>query len=174
MENDKVIKVTLTDDHVLLRKALATLLNDFGGIQVIHQCSNGIELIENIKLGNVPDVILLDLNMPKMNGLETATIIQNDYPEIHVLMLTMYDSELSMIRLLQAGVKGFLKKDIHPEELKFAIQSVVQSGYYYSSHSTGKLMNLFKHGVEGGIALYKSLLTELELEFLKLACSDLT
>jgi two-component system, NarL family, invasion response regulator UvrY len=86
----------------------------------------------------------------------------------------MYDSELSLIRLLQAGVKGFLKKDIHPEELKFAIQSVVQSGYYYSNHTTGRLVNLFRNGPDGSNALQKATLSPQELEFLKLACSDLT
>jgi DNA-binding NarL/FixJ family response regulator len=86
----------------------------------------------------------------------------------------MYDSELSLIRLLKAGVKGFLKKDIHPDELKFAIHSVVQSGYYYSNHTTGKLVNLFRNNPDGNIRLQKAMLSDQELQFLKLACSDLT
>ena len=100
--------------------------------------------------------------------------MQKNHPNVHVLMLTMYDSELSLIRLLQAGAKGFLKKDIHPDELKFAIQSVMQSGYYYSNHTTGKLVNLFRNQPEGNISLQKAMLTDQEVEFLKLACTDLT
>jgi len=90
-------------------------------------------------------------------------------------MLTMYDSDQALIRLLQLGVKGFLKKDIHPEELKFAIQSVVQSGYYYSHDTSGKMANLFrsKNGNQK-LELEKVMLSEQEITFLKLASSELT
>lgn len=164
----------MADDHILLRNALATLIDSFGSCIVINQSGTGKELTEHIKNGHIPDVALLDLNMPDMDGFETAEWLQKNQPGIHVLMLTMYDSELSMIRLLKAGVRGFLKKDIHPSELKFAIQSVMQSGYYYSNHTTGKLVNLFRHSSDGNIALQKAVLTEQEIDFLKLACSDLT
>jgi two-component system, NarL family, invasion response regulator UvrY len=122
------IKIALADDHVLLRNALASLIDGFGICQVIHQCGTGRELTSHIAAGHIPDVVILDLNMPDMDGFESADWLQQKFPDIKVLMLTMYDSELSLIRLLQAGVKGFLKKDIHPEELKFAIQSVVSRG----------------------------------------------
>ncbi|HYC41109.1 MAG TPA: response regulator transcription factor [Chitinophagaceae bacterium] len=168
-----MIKVALVDDHVLLRNALSNLIDGFGNHKVIQQCRTGRELVEQIKGGNVPDVILLDLNMPEMNGFETAEWLQKNCPQVHVLMLTMYDSELSMIRLLQVGVKGFLKKDIHPSELRFAIQSVMESGYYYSSNTTGKLVNLFRKN-QAGTTLQKALLSDQEVVFLKLACSDLT
>ena len=164
----------MADDHVLLRNALASLIDSFGDCKVTHHSGTGKELTESIAAGNLPDVVLLDLNMPDMNGFETAEWLQKNYPRVQVLMLTMYDSELSMIRLLKAGVKGFLKKDVHPSELKFAIHSVVQSGYYYSNHTTGKLVNLFRNNPDGNISLQKNMLSEQELQFLKLACSDLT
>jgi len=109
-----------------------------------------------------------------MNGFETAALLNKKFPNVHVLMLTMFDSELSLIRLLQAGVKGFLKKDIHPSELKYAIQTVVKSGYYYSNHTTGKLVSLFRNNAEGSLRLQNAMLSEQEISFLKLACSDLT
>ena len=168
------IKVALADDHVLLRNALATLIDSFGDCKVIHQANNGVELMEQIKKTQPPDVAILDLNMPQMDGLETATWLQVNYPHVQVLMLTMYDSELVLIRLLQTGVKGFLKKDIHPSELKFAIHSVIQSGYYYSHHTTGKLMNLFRKHDEHSFTLEKTRLSEQELVFLKMACSEMT
>jgi len=174
MEKSTLIKVSLVDDHILLRNALAALIDGFGNCKVIIQCSNGKELTEEILSGKIPDVALLDLNMPLMDGFETARWLMHHYPAVNVLMLTMYDSELTMIRLLQAGVKGFLKKDIHPAELKFAIQSVLQSGYYYSNHTAGKLINLFRQNSGGGLDLHRSLLTEEELKFLKLVCSDMT
>lgn len=164
----------MADDHILLRNALSALIDSFGDCKVIQQCSTGKELIEVIGKGELPDVVLLDQNMPEMNGFETAAWLQKHFPEINVLMLTMYDSELSMIKLLQNGVKGFLKKDITPAELKFAIHSVMQSGYYYSTHSTGKLVNLFRNKRDTSQSLQKAMLSDQEIEFLKLACTDLT
>ena len=175
MENDTdYIKVALADDHVLLRNALAALINSFGDCRVINESNNGKELVNFLKKGSIPDVTVLDLNMPEMDGFEVARFIQKNFSQVHVLMLTMYDSELSLIRLLQAGVKGFLKKDIHPSELKFAIHSVVNAGYYYSNHTADKLANLFRSGTERKNPLQNSMLSEQELHFLKLACSDLT
>ena len=175
MEKDSLpIKVSLTDDHILLRNALGSLIDSFGDCKVIHQSNNGKELIDYLSNGIKIDVAVLDLNMPVMDGFETAKFLQKKFPDTHVLMLTMYDSELSLIRLLQAGVKGFLKKDIHPSELKFAIHSVVQAGYYYSNHTTGKLVNLFRNSNESKNTLQNAMLTEQELGFLKFVCSDLT
>jgi len=168
------IRVALADDHILLRSALASLIDSFGDCKVIHQSNNGKELLDWFKNGLVPDVAILDLNMPEMDGYETARLIQNKFSAVNVLMLTMYDSELSLIRLLQAGVRGFLKKDIHPSELKFAIHSVMNAGYYYSNHTAGKLANLFRSSDEKKNFLQNLMLTEQELQFLKLACSDLT
>jgi DNA-binding NarL/FixJ family response regulator len=173
MEENITIKISMADDHVLLRNALASLIDSFGNCKVINQSGTGRELTESIVSGTVPDVVILDLNMPDMNGYDTAIWLQENVPDIHVLMLTMYDSDLSLIRLLQAGVKGFLKKDIHPSELKFALQSVVHSGYYYSNHTTGKLVNLFRNNTDGS-SVRKATLSEQELQFLKLACSELT
>jgi two-component system, NarL family, invasion response regulator UvrY len=170
----KKIKVGLADDHILLRSALASLINTFDDCSVIFEVSNGKELMEKVQGGWHPDVLLLDLNMPEMDGVESAKWLQKNYPGINILMLTMYDSELALIRLLHAGVKGFLKKDIHPSELRFAIQSVIQSGFYYSHNSTGKLMNLFRKQPDNTIVLEKTMLADTEIEFLKLACTELT
>ena len=171
---EKKIKVALVDDHLLLRNALAGLIDSFGDCRVIHQSGNGKEITKAITDGVIPDLVVMDLNMPEMDGFETAQWLQQNFPKIYVLMLTMFDSELSLIRLLQTGVRGFLKKDIHPSELKFAIQSVMQSGYYYSNNTTGRLVNLFKNKHDGSMPLNNMVLSDQEVQFLKLACSDLT
>src|SRR5437868_12739500 len=107
MENK--INIAMADDHVLLRNALASLINGFDNCRVIFEVNNGSELLARLKSGNpTPDLILLDLNMPVMDGYDSALWLRDNRPEIHVLMLTMYDSELTLIRLLQAGAKGFL------------------------------------------------------------------
>ena len=174
MKKGDLIQVALADDHILLRNALASLIDRFENCKVVMQVSNGKELVTAISKDNLPDVVLLDLNMPGMNGFETATWLRDSYPSIQVLMLTMYDSELTLIRLLQAGVKGFLKKDIHPNELKYAIHSVIENGYYYSHNATGKLLNLFRTKAASSSILDKSMLTETEIRFLQLSCSELT
>ena len=173
-EKNLPIKVALVDDHALLRNALAALVDGFGECRVIHQSGNGKEIISAIGAGVVPDVVILDLNMPGMDGFETAEWLQKNHPSIHVLMLTMYDSELSLIRLLQTGVKGFLRKDIHPSELKFAINSVIKAGFYYSNHTTGRLVSLFRNNSEASLRLQRSMLSQQEINFLKLVCTDLT
>lgn len=174
MKQENVIQVALADDHILLRNALASLIDRFEDCKVVIQASGGKELAVKISKGDLPDVVLLDLNMPDMNGFETATWLRDHYPAIHVLMLTMYDSELTLIRLLQAGVKGFLKKDIHPNELHYAIRSVIENGYYYSHNATGKLLNLFRSNTDSGSILRKKMLTEIEIRFLQLSCGELT
>lgn len=173
MNEQKLIKVALADDHVILRDALALLVNGFNNCQVLFTASNGQEVMDKVESGQLPDVVIMDLNMPLVDGHETTAWLQKNYPEVHVLMLTMYDSELTLIRMLQAGAKGFLKKDIHPEELKFAIQSVVESGYYYTNNVTGKLVNLFRNTRDEKVVM-KNMLSEQEAEFLKYCCSEMT
>lgn len=170
---EKIIKVALADDHILLRDALASLINTFENCKVIFTASNGKDVINHIELNQIPDVIILDLNMPLMDGYETVSWLSKNYPKMYTLMLTMYDTDLTLIRLLQAGVKGFLKKDIHPDELKFALRSIMESGYYYSPTVTGKLVNLFRQSLEE-MATKKNTLTEQEVQFLKLCCSEST
>jgi two-component system, NarL family, invasion response regulator UvrY len=171
---NNTIKLAMADDHTLLRNALASLINGFENCKVVYEANNGEELISKIKSTVLPDIVLLDLNMPVMDGFETAVWLRDNAPGIHVLMLTMYDSELALIRLLQAGVKGFLKKDIAPSDLHFAIQSVMKSGYYYSTQTAGRLANLFRSSSKDNLRLQNAMMSDQEIQFLKLACSDFT
>lgn len=171
--NLKKIKIILADDHVLLRNALASLINSFGEFEVIAQAENGQEVIDQLEKDNIPHLLILDLNMPRMDGFETAKIIYEKYPQVNVLVLTMYDSELALIRLLKAGVKGFLKKDAHPMELKKALLLVADSQYYYSTANINKLTGLIKnsHKKESG---HKNFLNDQEIQFLRLSSTDMT
>lgn len=166
--------IALVDDHTLIRNSVAALIDGFENCKVVLQAANGNDLIQQLKSGVCPDVILLDLSMPELDGFDTAKWLHQYFPETHVLMLTMYNTELALIRLLQCGVKGFLRKDIYPSELKHAIDSVVQTGYYYSHDTTGKLVNLFRKGNQVNSALQKSSLNDIEITFLKLACTEFT
>lgn len=168
------IKIAMVDDHVLLRDALAVVINGFDHCRVIQLASNGKELLEKMQEDHLPNLVILDLNMPEMDGYETAKYLRINHPNIYVLVLTMYDSEISLLRMLKAGARGFLKKDIHPGELKLAIHSVMTSGYFYSHNSAGKLVNLFKkdNGMSGPPERFG--LSENEITFLRLASTDMT
>lgn len=166
--------IFLVDDHVLLRDALAAFIDNFDGCRVVGLAADGLELIKNIKKGVEPDIVILDLNMPNMDGYTTAEWLKKNKPNIKILILTMYDSEVALIRLLQTGVRGFMKKDIMPHNLKAAIQSVAENGYYYCNTATGKLASFFYQAENGGAAFEKSLLSPKEISFLKLACTELT
>lgn len=172
--NPDTCKVILADDHALLREALANLINSFEEFKVIATVGDGNELVKTITDGVKPDIILLDLNMPLMDGFSAAKWLQEHHPEIRILILTMYDSEIALIRLLQAGVKGFLKKDIHPAELRAALKSVSEEGYYYAHNTTGKLASLFEKSTEKKSMIDKAMLNDKEIEFLRLASTDLT
>ena len=167
-------KIFLTDDHILLRDALATLINNFDEFKVLGVAADGNELIKSLNSGVNPDIVILDLNMPGMDGYATAEWLKKNRPEIKILILTMYDSEVAMIRLLQTGVRGFLKKDIHPNDLRTAIISVSEDGYYYSYAATGKLAAFFYRNEDGRSGFERSLLNDKEIQFLKLASTELT
>ena len=174
MKANQPYKIILADDHTLLRDALANLINNFDEFTVIVQAADGSEVIKAIENGYNADIILMDLNMPKMDGYETAKWIGQYHPEVKIVILTMYDSEIALIRMLNAGVKGFLKKDIHPDELKNALLTVAGGEFYYSNHTTGKLASLFRKTPDNHFALEKSILNDREIEFLKFASTDMT
>ena len=171
---DQSIKIAMIDDHILLRDALAGVINGFDNCRVILLAANGKELIGQLQRDNLPQLAILDLNMPEMDGYETAKYLRINHPDIYVLVLTMYDSEISLLRMVQAGARGFLKKDIHPGELKLAIQSVMTSGYFYSHTSAGKLVNLFKKENGSSSQTERFSLSENEITFLRLASTDMT
>jgi two-component system, NarL family, invasion response regulator UvrY len=172
-ENRKY-KIILADDHILLRNALASLINSFDEFEVIAMANDGTGVLQELATGNIPDLLILDLNMPKLNGYETAKYLHHHYPEINILILTMYDSEIALIRLLQVGVKGFLKKDINPFEMKKAMLIVAESQYYYSNHSMDRLTAMVMQKKSKEDILQKKILTETEIEFLRLSSTDMT
>ena len=166
-----MIKIALADDHKLLRNALASLIDSYGDCQVVMEANNGKDLCNLLEFEQ-PDIVILDYNMPEMNGYECAEWLKEHYPCIHVLMLTMYDTELMLIKLLQAGVKGFMKKDIHPTELHRAIHSVMEDGFYYSTYTSSKLAGFFRDSKP--TPFWEKLMSEHELYFMRLVCSEMT
>jgi two-component system invasion response regulator UvrY len=168
-------KVALVDDHVLLRNGLANLVQSFASYSVLFEAAHGRDLIEQLTQSTTPDIVLLDINMPEMDGYDTALWLKKNFPEIKVLALSMYDTESSIIRMLRNGARGYLLKDIDPPELKTALDSLVKKGFYYSEAITGKLIHAV-NSIDSTENILKAIvaLNEKEIEFIKLACTELT
>ena len=166
--------IVLTDDHALLRNGLAGLLQNFGHT-VLFEADNGKQFTEQLKPNNLPELVLLDINMPEMDGYETAQWIKTNHPDIKVLALSMYDNENSIIRMLKCGARGYILKDSEPAELKFAIEAVMSKGFYYSDLVSGKLIHAINKMDDDDSGL-KSLvqLNDRETDFLKYACTEMT
>ena len=174
----KKTKVALIDDHKLFRDGLSQLINEYAGFQVIIEADNGKDFIRKLEgTAGDPDIVLLDINMKEMDGFETAEWLRQHRPAAKVLVLSMYENENSVIRMLRLGARGYVLKDIRKHELQQALSSLVEKGYYYTDHITGRLIyainNLDEVKKTNPIKEIVSLSPN-EIEFLKLACSELT
>jgi two-component system, NarL family, invasion response regulator UvrY len=171
------IKVVLVDDHSLLRNGLASLINNLG-YSVLYECSNGKQLIEKVEKSEAPDVILMDINMPEMDGFETTLWLKRNQPLVNVIALSMYDDETSIIRMIKNGARGYILKDTNPKELRLAIESVMAKGFYYSDLVSGKIVKRVRNeddeDEEGNNSKLAVKLNERLIEFLKLAATELT
>ncbi len=125
------IKVIIVDDHTLFRNGLSLLLNSFDDIEVVAEASNGKEFIENLGKNDV-DVILMDIDMPEMNGIDATKIAIDKYPELKIITLSMYGEGEYYYKMINAGVKGFLLKNSDINEVKKAIQVVADGSTYFS------------------------------------------
>ena len=167
--------IVLVDDHVLLRNGLANLIESFGDYHVLFQADNGKYFIDELNSDDLPDIVLMDINMPLMDGYETTLWLKKNYPRVKVLALSMYDNENSIIRMFRAGAKGYILKDCDPVELKAALNALITKGFYYSEMITGKLihsMNTLDENESHVETIIK--LNDREILFLKYACTELS
>lgn len=165
-----MITIALIDDHVVLRKSLAVLIGMFSDFEIIIEASNGLDFIEQLKKSKqVPDIVLLDITMPGMDGVETAQWLKDHHPRTRVIVLTMIKNENIIIRMLKNGTRAYLLKDCDPSELYDAIDQVHHKGYYYNDILTPRS----KNGKNSGE--HKSLqLSTQELNFIRWACTEKT
>ena len=167
--------VVLVDDHVLLRNGLASLIRGFGEYEVLFEACGGKDLIRQLKNSRPPDIILLDINMPEMDGYDTACWLRRNYPDIKVLALSMYETDNAIVRMLKNGAKGYVLKDIDAGVLKVALDSVLEKGFYYTDMVTGKLIHTISTLDDPELRMRRLLaLNERELEFMKLVCTEWT
>lgn len=162
--------VAIIDDHSLMRNALARLVNTFDDFTVIFEAGNGKEMKTMMALQTLPDIVMLDVNMPEMDGFETAQWLHKTYPQIKVLALTMLSDEKTIIKMFRLGAKGYLLKNTDANELKSALTSLMEKDYYLSEFVSEKLVT----GLHNSIASDEKeiVLNEKEKEFLRWTCTE--
>jgi len=164
------IRIGLVDDHQLFRKSVSLMLQSFG-FEVVVDANHGKELQEKfLKLNPLPDIMLIDVEMPIMNGFETASWIRQAHPSIRTVALSMNDKEVTIMGMIRAGCCSYLLKDTAPEILELALREVYHKSYYNSDLNTS---NLGKMIIENQ-SEFSMVLTDKELEFLRLSSTDLT
>ncbi len=166
----KPIDIIIVDDHLLFSQALNGLVSNFKEFNVLTVLVNGKELVNYLsQKKQKPQIVLMDIQMPIMNGIETTKWLKENYPEIKVLALSMECDESTILAMLRAGAKGYLLKDIHPDILYHAINEVNTKGFYYTEIVTNSLLNTIDNPNNK-----ETFLKERELEFLKLTCTENT
>ena len=162
--------VVIVDDHLLFAQSLKGLIDTFEEFTVLYHAINGKDLIEKLEtISNKPDIILMDINMPIMNGIETTYWLKKNIPEIKVLALSMEDDEMLIIKMIKKGAKGYLLKDIHPNELHTALNDVIEDGFYHTKRVSKTLQKSFASEIKDA-----SEISENEMKVLKYACSEKT
>lgn len=167
------IKIAIVDDHKLVSKAIENMIAVNPKFEVVMNCYNGEDFLKQLQVQkNLPEVVLMDINMPRKNGIHTTIELAKKYPDLKVIALTMEDNESIIISMLKAGAKGYLLKDMSPDILFDAINIVHEKGVFYTDIVTQSLLKIKSE--ERKTTDITNSLKEREVEFVKLACSELT
>lgn len=174
MKKGNALNIALVDDHNLFRKGLIKLINlgdKESKYNILFEADGGRALQQHMSQPPFPDIILMDIDMQDMDGYQTVEWLNRTHPEIKVLVITMFEHEEAILRMLRLGVKGFLSKDIEVEDMHEALEAISKNGFYYSDAASSILTQKLNNQPKQETALT---LNEKEREFLKLAATDLT
>jgi DNA-binding NarL/FixJ family response regulator len=171
-----MITLALADDEALFRKGMRSLIEDFGTIQVVLEAENGQDLLDQLATTSpLPDVLLLDLNMPVLNGIEAAKIIRQTYPDLKVIVLSTYYDKAFISNMIEIGASAYLAKNTQPEIVERTIREVVDKGFYYSQEVLEVIRaNMLNKGKSKKQLPFDVRLSSRELEILELICNQYT
>jgi two-component system, NarL family, invasion response regulator UvrY len=166
--------VALVDDHILLRNGLATLIETFPEFFVTLQAKNGKDFIQQLDPSNLPQIVLMDIEMGEMDGYVTTRWLRKNHPTIKVVALSMLQSEAAIIKMIKCGARGYLVKNADPSELHNALQKILKNDYYLNDLVNSHMVNniISQVEIESDDRLTKP--SQREANFLKLICSDLS
>ena len=168
-----MIRIVIVDDHQIFIDGVKELMNSIDEIEVVGIANNGIDLIDLLTKQEA-DVILMDVNMPKMDGIEATKHVVKHYPETKVLMLTMHDSRMFIEKLIRIGAHGYVLKNTGKAELKLAIETVQNGKNYYSTEVTQRIIEVMQMKEKKKKKTGNVELTEREKDVLKLIAQELT
>ena len=164
--------IVIVDDHILIAKALTGIIANFEEFEVLYECENGKDLQERLRLKEIiPNVVLLDISMPIMDGFETAKWLKENHPEILIMTLSMQDDEQSVIKMIKNGANGYLLKNTHPADLEKALLKLVRDGFYYPDWASRLVFASLNENKTAISASAK--LTDREIEFLKYTVTEM-
>jgi two-component system, NarL family, response regulator DegU len=170
---NRKLKVYIADDHTLFRKAMVNLLHTFEAVGDVKDAENGKALLTLMKY-EAPDVAIIDLQMPVMDGTDTCEAIVEKYPDVKIIVLTMHDSERYILHMMEMGVHAFLLKNTEPDELQTAIHAVIEKDFYHNDLVASVLRKNVKDKKHAQRPNFSSELSEREKEVVKLVCAELT
>ncbi len=170
--NKNNIKVALVDDHILIRSSLAKLVASYPNCSVLFEADNGRHCIEFLDKHLLPDILLLDISMPIMDGFETAIYVSKHFPLVRILTLTMLTDERSIVKMLRNGARGYLSKNVSPQTLHEAINTMAEKNMYMPEDISSKLLSGLQHDLSEVVPV--SALSDKEREFLALMPTDFT
>jgi DNA-binding NarL/FixJ family response regulator len=169
-----IIKYVIADDHLIFRQGLRYALADDHKLKFAGEAENGRKLVELVKK-QMPDVILLDMKMPEMDGMEATKALHQLHPEIKILMLTSFDDEQLVLHLLELGINGYLLKNSEPDEIKRAIHSAYENGYYFNHLVNNTMLRAITRKTHAELKMKEEIkLTDRETDVLKMICQELT
>ncbi|SIT22491.1 two component transcriptional regulator, LuxR family [Chryseobacterium ureilyticum] len=164
--------IVIVDDHILIAKALEGIIGNFSEFEVIYVCENGKDLIQKLEEGNtIPDIILLDISMPVMDGFETATWLTKNHPDIKVMALSMQGDDNSVIKMIKSGAKGYLLKNTHPKDLETALTRLNSDGFFYPEWASKIIFTNLNKESDSEITVK---ISDREKEFLKYTVTELS
>ncbi|CAN1575076.1 CitB Response regulator containing a CheY-like receiver domain and an HTH DNA-binding domain [Flavobacteriaceae bacterium] len=167
------IKIILADDEVLFRKGISFLLGREENIDVIFEASDGLELIDFLKGNNPkPDIVIMDLKMPLLNGIEATKIIHRDFSDIKIIALTSYDSKSFIANMIDVGAVSYLVKNATPQELFETINEVATKGFYYPEYVMNIIQKDLITNKKSKCSFDTGFITSRELEVLQLICKQ--
>lgn len=169
------MKVALADDEALFRRGVALMLEDFGA-ELQFEADNGTALLAQLRAADVlPDILLLDLNMPNLNGVDTAKVIQQEFPDLKYIVLSSHFSKMYILKMLELGAVAYLPKNATPEEMEHCIKEVVEKGFYYGPEVMEVIRkNMVSKSRPQLKTPFNVSLSTREKEVLQLICKELT
>lgn len=164
--------IVIVDDHILIAQALKGIIANFELFEVLYECENGKALQDKFKLGVLPDIVLLDISMPVMDGFETAKWLKENHPSVLIMTLSMQDDEQSVIKMIKNGSHGYLLKNTHPIELEKSLLKLVNDGYYYPDWASRLVFSSLNNTPATTATAVK--LTDREKEFLSYSITEMS